>query len=349
MPDFDIFNGDADGLCALHQLRLAEPREAQLITGVKRDIALVARAVSAAVAGDGVADGTADGTGDGTDVAGRAGAGTGAGDRVTVLDLSFAKNRPAVEALLERGARVDYYDHHHAGELPHHPRLTAHIDPDPHVCTARIVDRKLGGRYRRWAMVALYGDNLTEAADALTADAGLTRAQAHRLRELGRLLNYNGYGETVADLRFPPATLYRRMAAWEDPFAFIDGDDAFATLRHGYRDDTARTGELKPAAAFDGGAVFVLPATDWARRVSGDFGNRLARESPDRACAVVTTNRDGTHRLSVRAPLARPTGADALCQRFATGGGRAAAAGINALPVAELETFIAAFRDAFAG
>ncbi len=38
---YDVFNGDADGICALHQLRLSEPRASVLITGVKRDIALV--------------------------------------------------------------------------------------------------------------------------------------------------------------------------------------------------------------------------------------------------------------------------------------------------------------------
>ena len=27
MTDFDVFNGDADGLCALTQLRLAQPRD----------------------------------------------------------------------------------------------------------------------------------------------------------------------------------------------------------------------------------------------------------------------------------------------------------------------------------
>ena len=38
----DVFNGDADGICALHQLRLADPRPgARLITGVKRDIQLL--------------------------------------------------------------------------------------------------------------------------------------------------------------------------------------------------------------------------------------------------------------------------------------------------------------------
>ena len=39
---YDVFNGDADGICALHQLRLAEPRPtAELVTGVKRDIRLL--------------------------------------------------------------------------------------------------------------------------------------------------------------------------------------------------------------------------------------------------------------------------------------------------------------------
>jgi hypothetical protein len=43
MTAIDIFNGDADGICALTQLRNAEPRDARLVTGVKRDIALVAQ------------------------------------------------------------------------------------------------------------------------------------------------------------------------------------------------------------------------------------------------------------------------------------------------------------------
>ena len=43
MQRIDVFNGDADGICALHQLRLAEPAETVLVTGPKRDIALVER------------------------------------------------------------------------------------------------------------------------------------------------------------------------------------------------------------------------------------------------------------------------------------------------------------------
>ena len=38
MADYDVFNGDADGICALVQLRQAEPRDTTLVTGVKRNI-----------------------------------------------------------------------------------------------------------------------------------------------------------------------------------------------------------------------------------------------------------------------------------------------------------------------
>ncbi|RUM38930.1 MAG: acetyltransferase, partial [Desulfobulbus sp.] len=42
MITYDVFNGDADGICALHQLRLHDPRpDAHLVTGVKRDICLL--------------------------------------------------------------------------------------------------------------------------------------------------------------------------------------------------------------------------------------------------------------------------------------------------------------------
>ena len=59
---YDVFNGDADGICALHQLRLAAPCTSVLITGAKRDIALLERVQAQA------------------------------GDVVTVLDISMARN-----------------------------------------------------------------------------------------------------------------------------------------------------------------------------------------------------------------------------------------------------------------
>ncbi len=51
--------------------------------------------------------------------------------------------------------------------------------------------------------------------------------------------------------------------------------------------------------------------------------------------------------MSVRAPLVARRGADVLCRRFG-GEGRAGAAGIDDLPRARLDEFMAALRDAFA-
>ncbi len=39
----DIFNGNADGICALVQLRRENPQPAELITGIKREINLLKR------------------------------------------------------------------------------------------------------------------------------------------------------------------------------------------------------------------------------------------------------------------------------------------------------------------
>jgi hypothetical protein len=94
--------------------------------------------------------------------------------------------------------------------------------------------------------------------------------------------------------------------------------------------------------------VYVLPDAAWSRRVRGTFGNLLANRSPDLGHAILTRNAQGGYMVSVRAPRARPAGADALCRAFATGGGRAAAAGINHLPEAELPEFVRRLERAFA-
>ena len=67
----------------------------------------------------------------------------------------------------------------------------------------------------------------------------------------------------------------------------------------------------------------------------------------DRAHAILTWNVRGGYTVSVRAPRATGTGADALCRQFATGGGRAAAAGINHLPADRLPEFVRRLDRAF--
>ena len=298
---FFVFNGDADGLCALQQLHLAEGVDAAgLVTGPKRHTQLLAH-VSAR-----------------------------AGDVVTVLDVSLHSNRMDVERLLADGARVRYFDHHHAGELPAHERLEAHIDTSPKVCTSVIVDRYLNGQHRAWAAVGAYGDNL--------AEVGRSLVPSEELEKLGILLNYNSYGETEADLFFPPAELHRRLASYKNPLDFTR-DPAYGTLETGYGEDMGRVDGLRPVALVPHAALYVLPDEPWARRVSGTLANRLARGAPGKAHAILSPNRAGGMQVSVRAPLERPSGCAALCLEFPTGGGREAAAGINHLPLESVDAF----------
>jgi hypothetical protein len=314
-----VFNGDADGLCALQQLHLDEGVDgAVLVTGPKRRTALVREARGAA------------------------------GDEVTVLDLSFDANREAVDALLAAGARVRYFDHHHAGAVPRHPRLEAHIDPSPTTCTSAIVDRHLGGRQRAWAVVGAFGDNFSDTASRLAATLPLHAGACEQLERLGVLLNYNAYGEREEDLFFAPVELHRLLSVYREPLAFVHEEPAYRRLAEGYEEDMQRVAELRESAKAANAALYVLPDASWARRVSGVLANLLARKAPHCATAVLSPNSSGGLQVSVRAPLSRPTGAAALCLGYPTGGGREAAAGINHLPAEDLPAFTERFLAHFA-
>ena len=95
------------------------------------------------------------------------------------------------------------------------------------------------------------------------------------------------------------------------------------------------------------GRVFRLPDASWSRRVAGVFANQLAREEPDLAHGLLIEVAGGVFQVSVRAPLNRRRGADRLCRRYPTGGGRAAAAGINRLAPDQVDRFLADFSAFF--
>ncbi len=317
MPkSYDIFNGDADGLCSLHQLRLEHPRVAELVTGVKRDIRLLDRVDAQR------------------------------GDELTVLDISMKANAQPLARALERGAKVRYFDHHMAGEVPPHANLEAHIDTAPGMCTSLIVDRLLDGRHRMWAVVAAFGDNLVSAAVGAAQPLALDHIELARLHELGDCLNYNAYGESLDDLHYHPADLYETLAPYRDPRHFIFDEPVFGVLRGAYAEDLYRAGEIAPYRESDTASVYVLPDSAWSRRVNGVFGNRLAQGHPSRAHAVLVAKAGG-YVVSVRAPVDRPSGASALCEQFESGGGREGAAGINYLAESELDRFVSALEQAY--
>lgn len=321
MEHYDVFNGDADGICALHQLRLNSARpEATLVTGVKRDIGLLAKI---------------------EDVQ---------NSIITVLDISLDRNRESLTKLLDQDNDVLYIDHHFSGPIPdaHSGNIEVHIDPQPLTCTSIIVDSMLQGKYRPWAIVGAFGDNLDEAALELAGSLQLDEHKIEQLREIGILLNYNGYGATIDDLFFPPDVLFRKVHAYQDPFAFYTEAEEMEQLRTGYQDDMSRALASDPLLEEPQGRIFLLAGEPWARRVAGVFSNTLARERPEMAHSLIIPNSDSTLRISVRAPLSDRTGADVLCRQFPTGGGRAAAAGINNLPPDQKNSFMRAFMDQFA-
>ncbi|WP_029801447.1 acetyltransferase, partial [Vibrio parahaemolyticus] len=258
-------------------------------------------------------------------------------------------NMAGLEQALAQGAHVFYADHHKAGDIPQHGNLDAHIDLDANMCTALIVDKLLEGRFHTWAITAAYGDNLIAKADVLADQAGLNNEQKAQLKELGTLINYNGYGSKVDDLHFHPADLYRALVQYISPFEVIeDKASTYYQLQSAYQQDMDAAQAVPATHESDTLKLFELPNTAASRRISGVYGNWLANQNPDSAHAVLTENADGTYTVSLRAPLNNKQGAVAVCGQFPTGGGREAAAGINALRKEDVNAFIDAVETYYA-
>lgn len=318
MANYDLFNGDADGICSLIQLRLAHPREATLMTGVKREIKLLNSLEASA------------------------------GDNITVLDVSMDKNQKGLHAALEAGANVFYADHHQSGDIPEHSALEAHINTASNTCTGLIIDYHLKGQYREWAIVAAYGDNITQVADEYATKIGLSDEQRAQLRALGVAMNYNGYGASLEDLFYHPAELYKIAAPYKSPFDFInERADVYKILTEGYATDLEKGLNIPPVRGSEQAAMIMLPNEQWARRISGVLGNELANQHPDRAHAILTEREehvDGepTYLVSIRAAKNKLEGADTIAVKFG-GGGRKGAAGIDRLLATEIDTLWAEF------
>ena len=134
MTNYDVFNGDTDGIFAWHQLRLVYPRDATIITGVKRDVNLASKVDA------------------------------NEGDLVTIMDVSHAKNRKDVQRILDSGAIVEYFDHHDPKELIEHPNITYHINTEPNISTGLIVNSHVKGQNRLWSIATAFGDNHIDLA-----------------------------------------------------------------------------------------------------------------------------------------------------------------------------------------
>ena len=315
---YDVFNGDADGICALLQLRQTFPCESKLISGVKREIDLL-KYVPANSEG-----------------------------HITVLDISLDKNRSYLKHILINGSSVLYVDHHFAGKIPVNKNLTAIIDESANTSTSALMNKYLSGSRPLWAAVGSYGDNLRSLALEHTVECELSDEQNILLEELGTYINYNGYGESLSDLNFTPQDLFRILEPYDSPFDFIsDCSFHFQKLRDSYKNDFSKALMLKPERFTKTSELYILPNENWSKRIVGVFSNHLANKNPELAHAVLIKNSDRAFLVSVRAPINRKFGASELCRQFPGGGGRKAAAGINHLDESLLSKFISKFEEMY--
>ena len=229
-------------------------------------------------------------------------------DEIIVMDISLARNHARAIELSSQGFEITWFDHHLAGEPI--DAIRTHIDTSSDVCTARIVEKFLGVD-SDWAQVALHGDGLS------------VHSIKPEFKELGELLNYNGYGADLSDLHFHPDELLLLCLQAKTPQNFMD-TQAFMTLKNGFESDLSNAKNIEPSNGY-----YLLPNEAWARRVVGVMAHRI-NESGD-GPHVIAIDKGETLQVSIRGS----EGIGELCKMFG-GGGRATAGGIDALPKSEI-------------
>ena len=229
-------------------------------------------------------------------------------DEIIVMDISLARNHARAVELSSQGFDITWFDHHLAGEPI--DGITTNIDTSANVCTARIVEKFLGVE-SDWAQVALHGDGLS------------VHSRKPEFKELGELLNYNGYGADLSDLHFHPDDLLLLCLQAKTPQNFMD-TQAFMTLKNGFESDLSNAKNIELNNGY-----YLLPNEAWARRVVGVMAHRI-NEGGD-GPHVIAIDKGETLQVSIRGS----EGIGELCKMFG-GGGRATAGGIDALPKSEI-------------
>ena len=230
------------------------------------------------------------------------------GDEIVVMDISLARNHVRATELCEKGFKITWFDHHLAGESI--TGLEANIDTSSNVCTAKIVESYLQVE-SDWVQVALHGDGLSE------------HSSKPEYKELGELLNYNGYGADISDLHFHPEELLTHCLESNTPEQFMS-TPAFMKLQRGFAEDMSNAESIENV---DG--IYLLPNEAWARRVVGVMAHRINAQGS--GPHVIAIDKGDTLQVSMRGE----SGIGELCAIFG-GGGRATAGGIDALPKGEI-------------
>jgi hypothetical protein len=307
-----VFNGDADGICAAHQLYLKNPLDFEAITGVKRDIALLKKIEQVSDAD------------------------------IAVLDIAIEKNLPSLKNLLDQNCRILWFDHHISHQQPEHENIEYHNETEADVNTSLLVSRYLGEPISPWTVVGLFGDNMRAAAEIIAENLGMDSSQISDLKRMGELLNYNAYGSTIDDLHFHPAEILERMKLYSDPLVFLQSENIIDDLEVGHKEDFQKIEQVQWLTA----NIVRLPDEKWAHRVIGDYAYQLICDEPEKDFAVLLTMGEN-YQVSIRASSKNNKNAGEFCLQFRTGGGRVSAAGINVLPATLLSYFVDQFNDYF--
>lgn len=312
MDKYLVFNGDADGICAAHQYYLENQTQFQAVTGVKRDISLLKKIEKVE------------------------------NSEINVFDIAVEKNARWLNQLLGNNNRIQWFDHHISKELPAHSNLTYNIRTDVDVNTSLIVSQYLNKPQSPWAIVGLFGDNMQERASQIGRSIGFDEIQIQSLKRMGELLNYNAYGSSLEDLYFHPAAILEKLQPYLNPLEFIQNETLIDNLARGYEEDFKQIEQVEWLTR----NIVLLPDQKWARRVIGDFAYQLVRNQPEQNFAVLLTIGD-SFQVSIRTSSSGKKNAGKFCMGFPTGGGRKGAAGINDLPIKQLDHFIREFNRYF--
>ena len=148
-------------------------------------------------------------------------------------------------------------------------------------------------------------------------------------------------------MHFSIEVLFKALQPFSDPFEFYHASGELNQLRGGFRNDMGKAESELPVRQTSAGRIYQFQNQAWCRRVSGVYSNQVAREAPDLAHALLVERKDGTFLVGVRAPIAKPQGAEELCIKFSSGGGRSASAGINYLAPEEVDRFYDEFDIQF--
>jgi len=287
-----IPDGDADGLTAAYQL-IKDRGNYEVITAPKRVVDLVNK-VSEKIA---------------------------SGSEVVILDLSSETNKQGLDNLLAKHVKVEWIDHHEQiADLE--SKVLALINQSPEYNTSTIINEKVNGKYVEWAIIGAFGDNKAKKANELAQKHNISPKYLSQLKEIGKLLNYNGFAVIVS----PEETL-NEMLKHNSPKTFAE-TAIFQKIKEQYQKDRAALGGVKPFYTSDKIVIYQLPESDASLAMFGEFANDLQAKDKSKIYFVIAPDeKPSRYVLSIRTS-GNPK-ANEIAKLFENGGGRADAAGAN--------------------